>query len=226
MTFGRWLMAIALIATPGLAQAQEGSGCGGFRWPLDHERAALTRADKPSLPNGGALAYEIATTLKLEPLASAGLPKAPERASKYPSDFAGHFTLGPPVKPGIYKITIDPGGWIDVLDGAPISIPLRIQDRRAAKACARASSSTCRPDRSRFSSAASGAIKSPLSFRPTDSPCLSSRQPLAKPISAENSHLPGAWRRPPPPFGRSTRFTPISWEERGQQPRVLGPVFI
>jgi hypothetical protein len=124
MTFGRWLMAIALIATPGLAQAQEGSGCGGFRWPLDHERAALTRADKPSLPNGGALAYEIATTLKLEPLAYAGLPKAPERASKYPSDFAGHFTLGPPAKPGIYKITIDPGGWIDVLDGGAYLHPI------------------------------------------------------------------------------------------------------
>ena len=36
MTFGRWLLgvglsAVALAAAPGLAQAQEGSGCGGFR---------------------------------------------------------------------------------------------------------------------------------------------------------------------------------------------------
>ena len=62
MTFGRWLLGVGsgrrLAAAPGLAQAQEGSGCGGFRWPLDPERAALIRSDKPSLANGGALAYE------------------------------------------------------------------------------------------------------------------------------------------------------------------------
>ncbi len=57
MTFARWLAAAALIAAPGFALAQEGTGCGGFKWPLDHERAALTRANKASLPNGGALAY-------------------------------------------------------------------------------------------------------------------------------------------------------------------------
>jgi hypothetical protein len=124
MTLGRWLLAIALIAAPGMAQAQEGSGCGGFRWPLEHERAALTRADKPSLPNGGALGYDVATTLKLEPLSAAGLLKAPERASKYPSDFAGHFTLAAPTKPGVYKITTDPGGWIDVLDGGAYLHPI------------------------------------------------------------------------------------------------------
>jgi hypothetical protein len=124
MTFGRWLIAIALIAAPGLAQAQEGSGCSGFRWPLDRERAALTRADKPSLPNGGALAYDVATTLELQPLSAAGLPKAPERASKYPSDFAGHFLLAAPANPGVYKITINPGGWIDVLDGGAYLHPI------------------------------------------------------------------------------------------------------
>ena len=82
MSFGRWLVAVALIAAPGLAQAQEGSGCGGFRWPLDRERAALVRADKPLLPNGGALGYDVATTLGLQPLSGAGLPKGPERAPK------------------------------------------------------------------------------------------------------------------------------------------------
>ena len=63
MTFGRWLLgvglsAVALAAAPGLAQAQEGSGCGGFRWPLEPERAALIRSDKPSLANGGAARLE------------------------------------------------------------------------------------------------------------------------------------------------------------------------
>jgi hypothetical protein len=117
MTFDRWLLAVVLAAAPGFAAAQEGSGCGGFRWSLDHERAALVRPDKPSLANGGALAYDQAMTLDLAPLSAAGLPKAPERAPKSPDSFAGHVTLRPPAKAGAYKVTISSEGWIDVLDG-------------------------------------------------------------------------------------------------------------
>jgi hypothetical protein len=117
MTLGRWLLAAGLILAPGLAQAQEGSGCGGFKWPLDAERAALIRADKPSLANGGALAMNVAMTLELQPLANAGLPKTPERPPKSPQSFAGHFSVVAPAKPGVYKITISSPGWIDVLDG-------------------------------------------------------------------------------------------------------------
>jgi hypothetical protein len=117
MTFGRWLIAIALLAAPGLAQAQEGSGCTGFKWPLDRERGALARADKPSLPNGGALPYDVAMTLDLQPLSAAGLPKAPERAPKSPSAFAGHFALAAPARAGNYRVTISSEGWVDVLDG-------------------------------------------------------------------------------------------------------------
>jgi len=122
MTFGRWLLgvglsAVALAAAPSLAQAQEGSGCGGFKWPLEPERAALIRSDKPSLANGGALALNIAMTLELQPLAGAGLPKAPERAPKLAQAFAGHFALAAPAKAGVYKITISSPGWIDVIDG-------------------------------------------------------------------------------------------------------------
>jgi len=124
MIFGRWLTVVALIAAPGLAQAQEGSGCNGFKWPLDRERTALVRADKASLPNGGALPYDVAMTLELQPLSAAGLPKAPERAPKSPSDFAGHFLLAAPAKPGVYRVTINPGGWVDVLDGGAYLHPI------------------------------------------------------------------------------------------------------
>ena len=130
MRLARRLIAVALIAAPGLAQAQEGSGCGGFRWPLDRERAALTRADKPSLPNGGALAYDVATTLELQPLSAAGLPKAPERAPRSPSAFAGHFVLAAPAKPGVYKVTISTEGWIDVLDGGAYLHPIAFTGAR------------------------------------------------------------------------------------------------
>jgi hypothetical protein len=116
MTFGRCLVGVALSAAPGLAHAQ-GSGCNGFRWQLDHERAALVRTDKASLPNGGALPYDVAMTLELQPLSAAGLPKAPERAPRSASAFAGHFFLAAPTKPGAYRVTISSEGWVDVLDG-------------------------------------------------------------------------------------------------------------
>ena len=122
MTSGRRLAgvgfwAIALVMAPTLARAQEGTGCGGFKWPLDAERAALARPDKPSLANGGALAFNVATTLELQPLASAALPKAPERAPKSAQAYAGHFILGGPAKAGLYKVTISSPAWIDVIDG-------------------------------------------------------------------------------------------------------------
>ena len=69
------------------------------------------------MANGGALALNIAMTLELQPMTSAGLPKSPERAPKLAQAFAGHFALAAPAKPGVYKITISSPGWIDVLDG-------------------------------------------------------------------------------------------------------------
>ncbi len=133
MTLVRWLAAIALVAAPGLVQAQEGSGCDGFKWPLDRERAALVRTDKASLPNGGTLAYDAATTLQLKPFSSAELPKAPERAPKAPSAFAGHFAIAAPAKPGAYKITISSEGWVDVLDGGAYLHPIAFTGSRGCE---------------------------------------------------------------------------------------------
>jgi hypothetical protein len=121
MTFRRWLIALALpaaalAAAPGLVHAQEGTGCGGFKWPLEAERAALVKPDKPSLANGGALAVNVPTTLELQPLSAASLAKPPERAPKAAQSYAGHFTLAGPARPGVYKVTISAPAWIDVLD--------------------------------------------------------------------------------------------------------------
>jgi hypothetical protein len=111
-----WLLGLSLVLAPALALADEPSGCGGFKWPLDRERAALVNPAKPAVANGGTLAYDVAATLKLAPLGDAGLPQAPERAPKSPQSYAGHFTLASPAKPGAYKITIASEGWIDVVD--------------------------------------------------------------------------------------------------------------
>jgi hypothetical protein len=126
VTFARLILGAALAAAPGLAAADEPSGCDAFKWPLDHERAALVRPDKPAVANGGAFAYDVAVALKLAPLAEGGLPMAPERAPKSPQSFAGHFTLPAPAHPGVHKITISATGWLDVIDGGKYLRPVGV----------------------------------------------------------------------------------------------------
>lgn len=123
MTVGRFVLIAALLATPGLAAADEPAGCDAFRWPLETERAALAATGKPVVANGGALAYGSAETLRLASFAEAGLPRPPERAPKGNPSFAGHFSLGAPAKPGIYKVTIASEGWIDVVDNGAFLHP-------------------------------------------------------------------------------------------------------
>ena len=112
-----WLCAAALAAAPGLATADEPAGCGAFKWPLDRERMALTDTAKPAVTNGGAVSVNAAAMLKLAPLADAGLPKAPERASRFSPSYAGHFALAAPAAPGVYKVTVASEAWIDLVDG-------------------------------------------------------------------------------------------------------------
>jgi hypothetical protein len=127
------LLATALLATAGLAAADQPAGCDAFRWPLETERAALVAADKPIVANGGALAYGSAETLRLATFAEAGLPHAPERAPKGDPSFAGHFTLAAPAKPGVYKITIASGGWIDVVDHGAFLHPKAFSEARGCE---------------------------------------------------------------------------------------------
>ena len=123
MSVARLVFGLGLAALPGIASAQDPSGCGGFKWPLERERAALVKQQKPSLANGGALAYDVATVLKLAPLADAGLPQPPERAPKLEPSYAGHFALAQPAKPGVYKITLASYAWIDLLDNGKFLRP-------------------------------------------------------------------------------------------------------
>ena len=109
-------LAALIAAMPALAAADEPSGCSAFKWPVERERAALAAAGKPAIANGGALAYDAAATLKLQPLAEAGLPRPPERAPKSAQSFAGHFTLAAPAKAGVFQVTLASEGWIDVVD--------------------------------------------------------------------------------------------------------------
>ncbi|HVP99641.1 MAG TPA: hypothetical protein VMS87_10475 [Roseiarcus sp.] len=123
MSLARLVFGLGLAALPGIAVAEDPAGCGGFKWPLERERAALLKQQKPSLANGGALAYDVPTALKLAPLSDANLPQPPERAAKFEPSYAGHFTLPQPAKPGVYKITLSSYAWIDVLDNGKFLHP-------------------------------------------------------------------------------------------------------
>jgi hypothetical protein len=105
----------ALLAAPGFAAAAEQNGCEAFRWPIEHERAALVATRLP-VSNGGAMQYDGAMALQLAPFAEAALPQPPERAPKLDASFAGHFTLPAPPKAGLYKVTLASDGWVDVID--------------------------------------------------------------------------------------------------------------
>jgi hypothetical protein len=124
VSFRRLAVAALIAALPSLATAGEKSGCAAFKWPIESERAALAGAGKPVIADGGALAYGVAVTLKLAPIAEASLARAPERAPKSAQSFAGRFTLAAPANPGVYKITLASEGWIDVVDNGGFLHPV------------------------------------------------------------------------------------------------------
>jgi hypothetical protein len=123
MTVRRCALAAALLAAPGLAAADEPTGCGAFRWSIDRERASLAGASKAVVADGGAIRYDEALTLELAPFTETSLPHAPERAPKITPSFAGRFTLAAPARPGVYKLTIASEGWIDVIDNGKFLHP-------------------------------------------------------------------------------------------------------
>jgi hypothetical protein len=119
----RFALAAALAVAPALAAADEPNGCGAFRWPIEHERAALAEGTKPVITGGGTLRYGAGLTLQLAPFTETSLPHAPERLPKVTPSYAGHFTLPAPPKPGLYTLTIDSEAWIDVIDNGAFLHP-------------------------------------------------------------------------------------------------------
>lgn len=109
------LVALLLFAAPAFA-AEEPSGCDKFKWPIDHERAALTAPDRTKLPSGSELAAMPAAgfTLALLAPADASLPSPPERAPK-DGTLAGFARFQGAPKAGLYTISLSAGAWVDVV---------------------------------------------------------------------------------------------------------------
>jgi hypothetical protein len=110
------LIAFVLLATAPAFAAEEPSGCDKFKWPIEHERAALTAPDRIKLASGGELAALPSTgmTLALHTPADAKLPTPPERAPRE-GTFAGFATFKSSPKAGIYTVSLSAGGWVDVV---------------------------------------------------------------------------------------------------------------
>jgi hypothetical protein len=105
---------LLLTAAPALA-AEEPSGCDKFKWPIEHERAALTAPDRVKLASGAELAIPATgMTFALVAPAEAKLPSPPERAPK-DGTFAGFARFKAPAKAGLYTVSLSAGAWIDLV---------------------------------------------------------------------------------------------------------------
>jgi hypothetical protein len=105
---------VLLGSAPAFA-AEEPSGCDKFKWPIEHERAALTAPDRVKLASGAELAIPATgMTFTLVAPAEARLPNPPERAPK-DGTFAGFASFKSPAKAGLYTISLSAGAWIDVV---------------------------------------------------------------------------------------------------------------
>ena len=111
-----FLIAWALLGSTAAWAVEEPSGCDKFKWPIDHERAALTAPDRAKLTSGSEQAALPATgvTLALVPPADAKLPTPPERAPK-DGTFAGFTSFKTAPKAGLYTISLSAGAWVDVV---------------------------------------------------------------------------------------------------------------
>jgi hypothetical protein len=111
-----FLIAFVLLGTAPACAAEEPSGCDKFKWPIEHERAALTAPDRVKLASGGELAAlpSTAITLALRAPAEAKLPSPPERAPKE-GTFAGFTSLKSAPKAGLYTVSLSAGGWVDLV---------------------------------------------------------------------------------------------------------------
>jgi hypothetical protein len=123
------IVLIAALFGPVFAQAQEPSGCDKFKWPLAHERSALS-APTARLESGARLAFDAAASLRLAPQAEANLEMAPERPPRVSPSYAGAVKLDAPGAPGIYKVTLSELGWIDVIQDGRFLKPVAFSDAR------------------------------------------------------------------------------------------------
>jgi len=110
------IVALLLLSAAPAWAAEEPSGCDKFKWNIEHERAALTAADRAKLASGGEITAMPSSgmVLTLVAPAEAKLPTPPERAPK-DGTFAGFTSFKTAPKAGVYTISLSAGAWVDVV---------------------------------------------------------------------------------------------------------------
>src|ERR1700759_3108654 len=118
------LVALSIGTAAPVWAAEEPSGCDKFKWPIDHERAALTAPDRVTLNSGTNVAAVPSTgiTLSLVSPADAKLPTPPERAPK-DGTMAGFADFKGAPKAGLYTISLSGGAWVDVVQDGHLLKP-------------------------------------------------------------------------------------------------------
>jgi hypothetical protein len=119
------LLLVAALFCPAFAHAEEPSGCDKFKWPLAHERSALS-APTARLEPGARLAFDAAASVHLAPLAEAKLEMAPERSPRVSPSYAGAVKLDAPAAAGTFKVSLSDAGWIDVVQDGRFVRPIAV----------------------------------------------------------------------------------------------------
>lgn len=119
-----WLAIFAVA--PGLALAQEASGCDAFKWPVDQERAALAQA-RDVVETGGTLVVEKPVNAHLAAVGAIRFENPPERPPAEGS-FGAILKFAPTA--GVYTIALSAPGWIDVLQDGSRLKPLAFSGAR------------------------------------------------------------------------------------------------
>lgn len=125
---------VLAAATTGFAA--ETGGCDSFPWSIKTELQWMKASASEAVKSGAKLAEPPAKAiaLSLQPMSAVTFPVAPTGKKKPEGDVYGGFVNfeSPSSAPGLYQVTLESGGWVDV-----------VQDGNALKPTAHSGKSDC-----------------------------------------------------------------------------------
>lgn len=121
MRAARLVLLGLVIVAPGLAAAQDATGCAKFKWSIAREQTAFAAPALTALASGDALPVKDAAAVKLQPQPGVAFVRPPARKPRADPAFAAVLTLAPLSSPGTYQVTLSDEAWIDMLqDGKEV----------------------------------------------------------------------------------------------------------
>lgn len=123
MNTSRFLLVLASAVALALpfcaANAAETGGCDAFAWPIATELKWMKTSDNDAVTSGAKLSTPPAKAipLTLMPMTEVSFPVAPTSRKKGNAGetFGGIVNFDGAAEPGVYQVTIDTAGWVDVV---------------------------------------------------------------------------------------------------------------